>query len=496
MSNPKLTLFHKLKALPQLGSQDVVCLNLSGNSLKLAYAKVSPARKEVVSLASCGIQGLSDDDISKVIWTSLNNLKIKKPDVITIIPLYLAITKNIEIPSQDQQEIKEIIDLQGSKHTPYSRDEIIIDYLNLGTYKKNYTKILLIIVTLSVIRRQLEILKVAGLKAEKVFFAPECMTKGCFKALKCEPQDDTQTLLHVDTNYTDFIIASKKKSIFTRSIPIGVQHLLNEKERYQIRFVEEVKKSLEAYASEGIDKVPNDIILTGATEGMADSTDMLMEKLGSPIRIFSYLDNAAISADALKDARSFKGISFLDVIAPLLTHDQHMDVNLIPEEIKLKKQFEEKSKDLVKTGIFVMICFGLICGILICNIYFKAAYLKKLTQKYQPITQAARGLESDFSKIQAVRYYLNGRGLALNVLTEIYNLISPDIRLNEIKFNPPDRFSIIGNSRTMASVFSFIGSIEESKYFKNAEARRTTKRKEGNEELVDFEIICSLEEAK
>ena len=64
--------------------------------------------------------------------------------------------------------LKEIIDLQAGRHTPYSREEIIIDYINIGTFRENYTKILLIIVTLSVVRRQLEILAKAGLSTEEV----------------------------------------------------------------------------------------------------------------------------------------------------------------------------------------------------------------------------------------------------------------------------------------------------------------------------------------
>ena len=86
-------------------------------------------------------------------------------------PAHLTIAKNIEIPSLDPDEIKEIIDLQAGRHTPYSRGEIIIDYINIGTYRENYTKILLVIVTLSVVRRQIEILAKAGLITEKVFFA-------------------------------------------------------------------------------------------------------------------------------------------------------------------------------------------------------------------------------------------------------------------------------------------------------------------------------------
>ncbi|MCK5178509.1 MAG: pilus assembly protein PilM, partial [Candidatus Omnitrophica bacterium] len=165
-----------MRVFPHIGIKDVISVSLSGDNLKLAYAKVSPTRKELVDLVSYEIQGLSDEEITKSIRSSLDSLKLSAPEVIVTVPSHATIAKNIEIPSLDAREIREIVDLQAGRHTPYSREEIIIDYINIGAYRENYTKILLIIVTLSVIRRQIDILERAGLRIEKVYFTPEVIT--------------------------------------------------------------------------------------------------------------------------------------------------------------------------------------------------------------------------------------------------------------------------------------------------------------------------------
>jgi len=138
-----------VNVFPHIGIRDVVCVSLSGDNLKLAYAKISPTRKELVDLVSYEIQGLSDEEITKSIQSSLTSLRLSSPEVIIIIPSHATIAKNIEIPSLSEEEIREIVDLQAGRHTPYSREEIIIDYINIGAYRENYTKILLIIVTSS-----------------------------------------------------------------------------------------------------------------------------------------------------------------------------------------------------------------------------------------------------------------------------------------------------------------------------------------------------------
>ncbi|MBN1870245.1 MAG: pilus assembly protein PilM [Candidatus Omnitrophica bacterium] len=481
-----------MRVFPHIGIKDIICVSLSGDNLKLAYAKISPTRKELVDLVSYEIQGLSDEEISKSVRSSLNSLKLNAPEVIVTVPSHATIAKNIEIPSLDPNEIREIVDLQAGRHTPYSREEIVIDYINIGAYRENYTKILLVIVTLSVIRRQIDILEKAGLRIEKVFFAPELIARYASHLLKGGQADAVRTVIHVDANFTDFINVCKGEVIFVRSIPIGKQHLSTEQDRYEARFIDEVKKSLETYQSEDIASMPEEIILTGAIREEGELQELLGKMFYVPVKFLPYLEHAPLSSGELKKSLSAGQDSFLDVAAPLLITSR-LNINLIPEEIKLRKKFEEKSKDLVTAGVYIMTILAVLCLILIGEIFFRATYLKNLTDKYDPVIQSSKNLEKSFSQIRLIKRELKDRYISLEVLFELYNLIPIDIQLNGIKYSSQGRFSIEGNSRTMGTVFSFIGDMEESKFFKNVESKRTTKRKEGNEEIVDFEIVCTLD---
>ena len=128
----------KIKPLLTITQHELVGIDFSGNNLKLAHIRSSRTKSEVVNLLSKDISGLTDEQIAKIIISLFGELKLKNPDIISIIPSPLVITKNIEIPSADPQEIREIVNLQAGRHTPYSREEIIVDFLNVGTYKNNY----------------------------------------------------------------------------------------------------------------------------------------------------------------------------------------------------------------------------------------------------------------------------------------------------------------------------------------------------------------------
>jgi len=475
----------------KINSRELVGIDLSGNSLKIACLNAGSAKKEISSLLSRNIDGVSDEHISKIIGASLEGMKLKSPQVVITIPSHSVITKNIEIPSTDPKEIKDIISLQAERHTPYTREEIIVDYLDLGSYKRSYSKILLVIIARKVVEKQLKILDKTGFTVERVAFAPESYAGFFQKSLKIENADLPVSVVHIEQDFTDFAVIFKNKVLFVRSIPIGCRHFSEAREMSQDKFIEELKKSLELYQSEDIEKLPGLIVLAGAIEGLKDFETALHHSLQIPVKTYSYLKNLAFSSGLLSDTSITKQGSFLNVIAPLLAL-QETKINLIPEEVKLRKALEERARELIKTGVLVLTAFILIFSTLFSKIYFKSAYLKVLNDKYESLNKETQKLKNDFLKVSLIRDYLSKRGYSLEVLAELYNALSLQLEINEIRFDGQGKFSLKGTSESMSEVFSFVDSMGKSKYFKDVKTKHTTKRKEGSKDLTDFEITALL----
>ena len=98
--------------------------------------------------------------------------------------------------------------------------------------------------------------------------------------------------------------------------------------------------------------------------------------------------------------------------------------------------------------------------------------------------------------MQVIRSYLSNRGYPLEVLNELYNVILPDMYLSNIRFGEEEGLTIKGTSESMSKVFTFVGEMEKTKYFQNVETKYTTKRKEDDKDLTDFQITCTLEKVK
>ena len=481
----------KFKFLSGLTTQEIVGVNFNGNNLKISHVKIYPNKKEIINLLNLDITGLSDIDIAKSIRIAIGALKGKNVEIIDVVATQAVITKNIEIPSIEKKEIKEILNLQAGRHTPYSREEIIVDYVEIGTYKHSYTKVLLVIVARSVVKRHYEILDRAGFRLKRVLLASEGLALAVSKALRLETENVPVNILHVDENFTDFSIVLKNKVIFIRSIPIGTFQLKNEKEVYQIKFVDELKRSLEAYLGGDIEISPHMLILTGAEGELKEIESLLNSTIHLPIKTLPYVNIFNFSELARGALLKARQISFFDVIAPIFNCGE-MKIDLIPEEARVRRSIEERGRDLIKTGIFILTILIVIFFILSSKIYFKGAQLNKLESKYLTINQEAKKLEKDLVKVGLVKNYLANRGYSLEVLTQLHALVSEDIELSEIRYDT-DKISVKGTADAMSSVFSFVDRLEKSKYFKEVKTRYTTKRKDGLKDVTDFEIIALTE---
>lgn len=473
--------------LAVLAHRDLVGLEFSGNALKLVWARVFPNKIELAALVHRDLTGASDEDIAKAIREVLGPLNLKSPEIINPCLPGSSITKNIEIPSIDPLEIREIVNLQAARHTPYSREEIIVDYVDIGIYKKSYTKVLLVIVGRNVIKKQLDILERVGTALPKFIFAPEGVAAWLTKIFRIEHQDTPSVVVHVDDFTSDFMIILKGKAIFLRPMPIGVQHLTEEGERYLPKFTEELKGSLEAYSQEGIERTPTALILTGAVDNLGALGPSLSDALQLPVKTLFYFKDLTLTEEASKAASLIKQQSFLSVIAPLMVLAQ-MKVNLVPEEIKLRRAFEERGKDLIKTGVLVLTLFLLTSIILAAKITFKSAFLRGLKAKYASVHQEAKQLENDFLRVSMIN--LSARGYSLEVLNELYALTPKDIAFSSIVYDGQGKLSLGGTAQSMSTIFSLVDKMEKSKYFKEVKTKYTTRRKEGDQDVVDFEIAA------
>jgi len=483
--------FKGKKAPVALGGEECLCFNLQEQEIKLtAVTSKALGNKQVEHFYSLNSQGISEEELGNRIRPVIAGFHLKHPRVIGVVSSNVVVTRNIEIPSRDPDEISEILSLQASRHTPYSRGEIIIDYINLGVFKSVYTKVLFIIVPRNVVMKYYDLATQLNLRIEKIVFAPEAIARFFGKQPSLLNERLPVCVVQIDSTTSEFSIVFHGAALFVRNIPIGARHFEAAMEGYSVRFLEELKKSFDTYQSENIDLMPTNIILGGATAGLEDLASSIRETFNIMVKQIPDLEVLPVRPE-LKEQQVGQNVALLSAAVPGLLADE-LAVDLSPEESKFNRVMIERSKRVISAGILSMVLLGLLCFLVASHIYAKTVRLQQLTERYEPIKKETQTLENAYVRVRAVKTYLATRGTALEVLTEIASLVSPDLYLTDLKFEAGKKVNIKGSAYAKPSIFVLVDELGNSKLFKNVETKYITGRTEAGREVSDFEIVAAL----
>jgi Tfp pilus assembly PilM family ATPase len=435
------------------------------------------------------------EQAAKSVKSLLSSFKRDIP-AMCLLPASAATAKLIEVPSSDPDEIKSIINLQASRHTPYAREEVLISYINLGMTVANNTRLLLVIVHRDVVRDRIGILQKAGLDVDRIVFIPEAQARFYSKALNLKKEAPPLGIVDFAMNTTSYMVLSKGTLLFVRHIPIGLK-ALKQGDDAPAKLLEEFKKSMEAFTQEDGNEAPKTYLVTTAHKAVVQILPALKEGQGLEFEVNAFLNFIKCPADVRKKLQEdFDDDSFLDVAAPAASGVK-CEIDLMPEEMLLKKTVDRQSREVSKAGAAAVIIMVLLGVMIMTNIYFKDTYLNKnLIARFASQKAQVRTLAAQMNKAKLVRGYITQRMVSLDIIHELYAITPRKIYLSNIAVANDGTVVIDGTSDSMSSVFSYVKSLDDSDMFKEAKTKSTSVKKENGNDVAAFEIEFKLNAAK
>ncbi|MCX7661485.1 MAG: PilN domain-containing protein, partial [Candidatus Omnitrophica bacterium] len=343
------------------------------------------------------------------------------------------------------------------------------------------------------IKRSFNLIEKTGFRLERVCLSSEALAYSLEKLFNVSTQNIPINLVHIDEISSDFLVIFKNRPFFIRSIPVGaVAFLSQEKEKAKQRFIEEIKRSLELYQTENLVGMPQQFLLTGAIENLGFLAKDLTEECGFPFKAVGYFKDITLSKKAESSLNLNKNVSLLGLIAPSLEKETALQIEFIPNEIRIRREIEQKTKDFLKTTAYILGIVILVFLNLILRMYSQISYLRLLEKKHFQLIKEAEPLEKDFSRLTLIKNYLSKQNFSLDALIELYKVIPEDVEISEIRFDIESRFILRGKSQALSSVFTLIDNLNKSNCFKEAKTKYTARRKEQNREIIEFEINANL----
>jgi len=473
-------------------SNECITIFFNEDVLRVAHIKGAAGNAaKIINVLTQDIKGVSETDLPKNIQSCLRSFPVKTTPVSLVISPALITTKNIEIPSIDQDEIKSIVNLQAGRHTPFSREEIQIGYVNIGIYKTNYTKVLLVIANRNALKKQLSFIDKAGIKISKVLFAPEGMAAFYSAILNLESEAVPTGIIDVGKDSTEFVVTLRGLAIASRNIPIGKAHFIKEGATARERLAKELEKTIESYQSEDIEQLPGKYILTSDDKDMKEIQDFLRINFKWAVEIVPYVDHVKVSPGVLKHLGSDH--SFLDVISSSLQAEE-AQVNLMPEDVQIQKTIEAQGKELFTTAMLGFVLLLLVAGTFGLKIYFRNAYLTRLKNDYKGSREEVITLEQRSIETRLIQNYLSSRMVSLDIINELYKNVPTEMYLTNIYMDDEGRINIQGVSDIASLVFNLGTTLKESPLFKSVDIKSMTAKKDRGKDVSAFEI--ELKQAK
>ncbi|MBN1354624.1 MAG: pilus assembly protein PilM [Candidatus Omnitrophica bacterium] len=470
----------------------VLGLEIGKNYTRLAILKKTKHDKEAVFLENIYTKEMSDTEKISAISGSLKKSNYKAEEVILIIPSNLVMTKTLQIPSVKENEIRDILNLQAGRHTPYSREELVLDYVVLGRVQDIYTKILVVMAARDIINSRIAMLESSGLKVSKVLFLPEGISRMASELFKPDAGKAPKILLNVGTESSDFNIFSATGLMFTRNIPVDQNQFLDNKDKALEKLAEELKRSMELYNTEEIAERPDEIYISCNANVWLEIENPIREAFTLEVKRFFINDYISVP-DTEKEIFRDKNEQFTALLSSLAVYDKFL-MDLMPEDTKEHRRFEAKAKKFIVIGILAMVIFLQICLALLFKIYYTQKYLDMIDAKFKEEIKKAEHLQLISDRTRVVNDFLSGKNTPLQVIVSLYDILPDDIYLQSIAIDKDKSVFVKGTSESVSRIFEIVTSLEENPLYKGVKTEFTESRKKEGKNIADFGITMVIEE--
>ncbi len=479
----------KAMAFPSLGpKQNVMAIEIGEDWLKVVLAesgKLCGAAVEPVS-------GESELEISQKISSFLQAKAFKPARILISHPTHNLTTRILPLPSTDLKEIKDIVELQAVKQTPYSRDEITTGFYVIETDAAGYSRVLVAISHREVVLKYFRIVELAGLNPDLATLALEgsrfWFPTACGKEKKSE---DITLLLDVDWATTDFLIFKGQKLVFNRSVGMGAKNFAEQGAALESEWVREIQRSIESGDPEIKGEKITHVGVTGTGKPLKDLCALLARELNLPCEVIPVFQGLPMHGLELTETQ-LDSASLLS-LAGLALHPHQVAIDLTPPEIQVRHTLQERAKDLAWLGTLMLGLVMMLSLVSFEKVYKRMTYLDELKKEYKKISVEAEGVERIVAKMKLAQdQTANGSGV-LDVLKDISEVLPKNIILTSFEYSGDDKTILVrGISEEMSAVFQVLSIFESTPSLELVKTRNVAKRKVEEKEMAEFEITASI----
>jgi len=397
----------------------------------------------------------------------------------------------VKLPSasEDENQIKKIVEFEAQQKVPFAMDEVIWDYQLVANPETSELTVMLVVLKNEIVEELTRAIQSVGLETLLVDIAPAA----CYNAARANHvgDDECSMILNIGGKSINLLFADKQR-FFSRTLPfagssitqqigkefgIGLAEAEELKRRHgfvalggayaepesevavavskiirnvMARLHTEINRSISVYRSQHKGNRPVKLYLTGGSSTMMYTDHFFAEKLRMEV---AYLNPfQVVNLDSSLDVGKLEEVAhmFSEVVGLGLRYKVRcpVEISLIPETIRNDRILKRK-KPYFYAAVASML---LLLGVVLLSIRKNCTNLEQSIEKYkEKITTYSRTrdeinasiaeVETNMSTLEQLKKLFDGRKVHLSILNKIYEATPKGVWLYDFKYKYGD-FSI------------------------------------------------------
>ena len=273
---------------------------------------------------------------------------------------------------------------------------------------------------------------------------------------------------------------------------MGAQQLREDKAGWRVRFVREVRSSLEMSRGELGDVVPSRVCLTGAVlPGLAtelsDGLGLPVEERSSLKQIKSWNPGREKPAEAVLAAVSLTALVGTGMAA------SDLSINLVPDTVSDRRRLESDARRMTLFVVLAAAVLVAVSALMILHLAIPRSRLSFVTQQCENSARSARQVENMRQIIRAVAVRMSSRHSPVEVLQAIRGSIGEGAYVDNVDVDlVKGTVTLGGLAETLKHVNTLVQAIEQTTALKNVQ--ESTPAKMDNNGRFRFQLSAEIGE--
>ena len=473
----------------------VTTIEITDSEIKLLQVEKERGSCVITFSDAQSTTSYNDEDLVGCLKRMSALLPVNSDEFILLVPRRFVILRQMTLPSDQYEEIQDMIGLKLINNIPYPVEDIIYQHHRLEKDGKNGSRVLVVIILKEVSQRYCRLLQQAGIKDGRLALSSFGIQQWLAYQEKVHKVHNSQStvMINIDTQHCEICFCYNKSLYFSRSLPYGSEYLASGKSR---ELIDQIKLSLDAYQKEQLGPAfAKILILSAQNEG-----EILKECLNKEMDITVKAVKPLYGISGLSSSQSAvlqlqKPWSLTAGLGLILSNTSNL-INLAPVEIHEEKQKREQRHRLVKFVCLLLTAAVLsVCGQFV-DMHKKRTTLKSIKNEIaslEPQLQAAR------AKIQFVQLFdqkLIRSHFIPDVIDQLNRLTPQGIAFRTLSLKRDGHLIIQGYAKTNAGINDLQSRLIRSSGFHNVDLKFATKRRVANMSVMDFKIASQLKSSK